>query len=316
MAKQSSYEQAFKAGLIVRGDAEALAPARLPFGIPTLDSAIGGGIPVGRVTLIGGLESTGKTILCQYAAAAQQAQPERREVLYLDMEHSYDRCWWEQSGVDPKRLYVAQPMTGEQMVDVATAAIEHNPQLGMILLDSIAAVSPGASVEAVAAQDYMALRARLMSKFWSKVGVLAAGRITIVATNQLRANMGRPGYTYPGGMQQRFSSHLILRTRRVGWLTEGDQRVGFTMEIEIDKNKTSPPQRPVQIPFRYAGQVDTLAGLIERACEAGLIEKRLPYYRVPNADGEPVSLLGMANLRNHLLEHPSVLARLEERANA
>lgn len=317
MAKKSAYKEAFKAGFIVRGDAESLTLKRLPIGIPSLDRAIGGGLPIGGITLIAGHESSGKTILCQYAVAAQQEQKtDRKTVLYLDVERSFDREWWEASGVNVKNLLVMRPPSGEQLIDLTAEALQEDKTIGMIVLDSIAAVPPEALMEAQSHEQRIGMLARLMSRFFVKILPLAQD-VTVVMTNQLRANIGTHGTSYPGGVYQRYAAHLILQTRRHSWLTERDQRVGYNMLVEVRKNKTAPLWTDdVIIPFRFGSQIDHTSMLIDLGIEQGIIEPRSPYYRVPDDEGEIKSVLGQANLRQHLADNLKVLAQLQELAHA
>lgn len=302
MAK-STYDELEKSGLILRGDDARLIPTRMPIGIIPVDDILGGGLPHGACTLIVGPESTGKTIICQYAIAAQQ-KTEQPDVLYLDAERTYDPDWWKLSGVDPAHVIIARPTTAEQLIDLATEALQSLPDLGMIVCDSLAALPPTKMVEESAERNDIGSLARLISLFYIKI-VPNLGKRIFIATNQLRENIGGYGDKYPGGVSQRYYSHVILRTRREGWITEGKERIGFNLEISTAKNKTAMPQQSAVLPFLFRGQVDMLSVLIEDAVARGTILQKLPYYTVRGH-----KVMGKANLRNYLAEHPEVVETL------
>lgn len=300
-----TFDKLLKSGQIVRGDDERLDVVRLPIGIKPLDEILGGGLPYGTCTMIVGPESTGKTILAQYIAAAVQ-KTERPHVLYLDAERSYDRSWWQTSGVDTAKLFVAQPMAGEQLIDLMIAAMKEDAELGLVILDSIAAMPPSMIVDNSAERSDVGSHARLVSKMYQKVVEHLPGRL-FVATNQLRENIGGYEERYPGGNAPRYYNHVILRTRREGWIKDGEQRVGFNMEVTTRKNKTASPQQSCTLPFVFNSQLDLLSIRIDEAIAAGTIVQRTPYYTV-TVDGKERKLLGKANLRNFLLENPQALA--------
>ena len=134
-------ERHFKSGAMTLGDSDELRIERLGFGITPLDEITGGGIPYGTCALVVGPESTGKTILAQYLIKQQQ-QTDKPNVLYLDAERTYDRDWWEQTGIDVSKLYVARVATAEDYIDLAIDVLRDDAELGMIVLDSIAALPP------------------------------------------------------------------------------------------------------------------------------------------------------------------------------
>ena len=303
MAKKSKFESALKSGHVQRGDDDRLQLKRLPFGIPNLDEALGGGIPWGSSILIVGPESTGKTILSQYAIAQAQ-KTERPLVLYLDTERTYDRDWWESSGVDPEKLFVVRAPTGEEIIDIATDALLDNEDIGMVVVDSLAGMPPSRIVAETAERQDIGSLARLVQLLYIKLTSVLEGRI-LIATNQLRENISGYAERYPGGQSQKYFSHIILRTRREGWLTEGDSaknRIGFNMEVQVTKNKTAPPQGTVKIPFRFNSQMDLVSILIDEAIADGRIVQKLPYYQIGDE-----KILGKENLRRFVMENPDAI---------
>jgi len=295
-------------GLIMKGNDPRLVIRRLPSDIPGFDELLGGGWPAGRYTQIVGPESTGKTVLLQYAVASQQRSEHRPKCLILDHERGYDARWWAASGVDVDELMVAQPMYGEEGIDVILAVINAEPELGLVGIDSIAAMMPRAMVEPEkgSEQHFVGTHAKLIAHFFAAV-TPQMDDIVFILLNQMRANIGGYEENYPGGWAMRHSNHVTLRTRREGWLKEKEERVGFIMEIIAKKNKVGGIQSAsVQIPFHFKGQIDMVQSFIDEALERKIIIARLPYY----VYGE-VKKLGKAAMRQHLIENPEEFERLK-----
>ena len=309
MAKTSpTIESLLAAGLIMRGNDPRLVIRRLPSDIPGFDDLLGGGWPAGRYTQIVGPESTGKTVLLQYAVASQQHDEDKPICLILDHERGYDAKWWAASSVDTDELLVAQPMYGEEGINVILATINAEPRLGLVGIDSIAAMMPHAMVEPDkgAEQHFVGTQAKLISQFFAMV-TPQMDDIVFILLNQMRANIGGYEENYPGGWAMRHSNHITLRTRREGWIKEGETRVGFIMEIINKKNKVGGVQgASVQIPFHFKGQIDMVQSFIDEALERKIIIARLPYY----AWGE-VKKLGKAAMRQHLIDNPEEFERLK-----
>lgn len=303
-----SVESLFKDGLLHKGNDTKLVVKRLPTGVPPLDDILGGGIPIGDLTMIVGASSAGKTILTQYAAAAQQKYDKKRPtILYIDTERSYDKEWWGQSGVATKDILVLRGLAGEQIIDAAYAIIEEVDTLGMIIVDSVAAIPPAVIIEESAGKATIAQLARIMITFFHKIGTVAQRKnITMVMTNQVRNNIGGHGETYPGGQAMNFYPHVILRTRRTEWIGEGKNREGFIMEVECRKNKTALPQGIATIPFMFSTQIDLVTILMNEALDKGLIANRSPYYYVGDE-----KFLGKNNLRTFLQGSPDLLDELK-----
>jgi recombination protein RecA len=303
-----SVDKLIKDGLLMKGNDERLHIRRLATGIPSLDEILNGGFPYGRTTLMVGPESTGKTLIAQYAAKAQQEQEGRSHVLLVDTERSYDEVWWQASGVNTEELIISQPTTGEKAIDVMRSMIESDKELGLIILDSIASMTPMPILERSAEEKTMGLLAQLVNLLFYTIMPLNKQAI-FIAINQLRSSMGGygPEEVYPGGRGQRHYSHIILRTRREGWLLEGTQRVGFTLEVSCQKNKTGTPQGVASIPFRFQGQLDLLQSYIDEAINRGLIVARPPYY-----SWQSLKWLGRAAARQHFCDQPEAFELLKQ----
>ena len=303
-----TIEGLLKEGLLMRGNDPRLEIRRLPSGVPGFDDLLGGGWPAGRYVQIVGPESTGKTILLQYAVASQQQEDHKSKCLILDHERSYDAKWWAASGVDVDELLVSQPMFGEEGIGVILACIEAEPELGLVGVDSIAAMMPRAMVEPEkgAEQHFVGTQAKLVAKFFAMI-TPQMDDIVFILLNQMRANIGGYEENYPGGWAMRHSNHITLRTRREGWIKEGEERVGFILEIINKKNKVGGIQgASIQIPFHFKGQIDMIQSYIDEALEKKIIINRSPYYKW----GE-ISKLGKAALRQYLVDNPEEFERLK-----
>lgn len=304
--QQSGVDEFIKAGALMMGDDERLTIERLPTGIPALDKIIGGGFAYRRNVLCVGPESTGKTLIAQHLIAAQQRTPNgRTHCLLIDAEMSYDPVWWAAAGVDTAKLYVSQPTSGEQAVNLIVSLLKSDPELGVIVLDSIATLSPTVVQEKLSGERTVASLATLVTDMYQKI--MPANRQAIFfAINQLRENMSGYEDIFPGGRAQRFNSHLRLHTRRVEWLKERDERVGYVMEIHVRKNKVGEPEGITQLPVRFQGQFDLVSSYIDEALEYGLIRNAGPYYEWRDA-----KWLGKSALRAHFIAEPAQLEALQ-----
>lgn len=302
-----------KSGVLMRGDDARLDITRVSSGLPQLDAILGGGFAYGRNVLCVGPESTGKTVLAQYLVASQQrAENGREECLLVDTEMSYDRDWWKVSGVDTSKLDVAQPYSGEQAIDIIVAAMTSNPKLGVVVLDSIATLSPTAIQEKASGERTVASLANLVTAMYQKI--MPINRNTIFfAINQMRANLTGYDDVFPGGMAQRFNSHVRLHTRRVEFIKDSTQkRIGYVMEAYVKKNKVGDPEGECQMSFHYGTQIDLDGSYIDEAIECGIITQAGPWYNWKTAaDGEPFKWMGKANMRNHFVDHPEHLEFLQ-----
>ena len=312
MPNLTKMDELIRTGVIKRGDDPNLVCNFLPIGIPSLDEMLGGGVPMGRGILSYGPESTGKTLLAQYIAAAVQRSP-NPEVLYMDMERSFDAEWWQASGVNASKIMVSNPATGDEATDVMRAVLHDEERLGLVILDSLGAMVPTAEMdEKKSSQDASqpGAQAKLITKMYRQIYPLLGNKVIFYAINQMRDNIG--GYdemgALPGGRAQKHYSHIILRTRRENWITENDNRIGFYMDIVQKKNKvaSTPDGSNITIPFLYRSQFDWTATYIEDGIRLGIIVKAGPYYKY-----EGQSHLGKPNLRTFFTEHPEVFEELK-----
>lgn len=313
VAKKAGLEGFIKNGSVMMGDDKRLDIVRLPSGLPQVDKILNGGIPYGRYTLIVGPESTGKTVLLQHlvAQAQQGGGNGRTKCMLVDMERSFDRGWWERSGVDVSKLYVAQPTNGEEAVDIM-AAILQEEELGVLGLDSIAMLNPQVVQEKESGERTVGALAQLVSKMYNKITPVMRDTI-IVTINQLRDNIGGYEDVIPGGRSVRYNSHIRLRTRRVEWIKEKDQRVGYVMEVHAQKNKVGDPEGMCEIPFRFGTQFDIDGSFIDEGIEKGLIRSAGPYYIITASEGNDIKFLGKVNLRGYFSDTPGAMDWLKGR---
>lgn len=312
MAKKSTgdpVKDMLKSGQLMKGTDSRLDIRRLPTGIPQLDAIVGGGIPYNRVVALVGPESTGKTAVMQYIATAVQ-KTERPYFLLMDMEKSYDRDWWVASGVDPDRLYVSQPTFGEEAIDIMAGVLRNDPTVGGVGLDSIPTMIPKIIMEADTAEDkFVGQHPVLIGRMLAVLSPLIHD-VVFVHCNQMRANIGGYEEIYPGGYGLKHGTHLRLRTRREGWLKEGTERVGFTLEIQVPKNKVGTPYGECQIGFRFKGQMDLISSYIDEAVSQDVIVATLPYYKWPEIEEQ---WMGKANMRQFFVDQPAALVLLKSK---
>lgn len=309
-----SIEELLDSGLVMKGSDPRLIIRKLPTTIPGLDDLLGGGWPAGRYTQIYGPESTGKTVLMQYATASQQKDPNRPLCLILDFERGYDPAWWQESGVNTEDLLVAQPMTGEEGIDVILAVIKASDysdenKLGLVGVDSIAMMMPKAMAdpEKGAEQKFMGAHSALVAKFFAMI-TPQMDDIVFILNNQMRSNIGGYEELTTGGWAMRHNNHVTLRTRREGWLTEGNERIGFVMEVINKKNKVGGVQNDsLEIPFKFKGQIDMIQSYIDEAMEKKIIKTKGPYYYWGDE-----KTLGKGALRKMFMESPEAFEKLKE----
>lgn len=309
MAKKqdATLQGLYDTGALMAATDERLKITRVSSGIPQVDELIGGGLVFGRNVLCVGPESTGKTLLAQHAVAqVQQLDPESK-VLLLDAEFSYDPAWWAMSGVDLDRLLVSQPPYGEEAINTMMALCGADPTVRMVVIDSLATLNPAPLVDKSAGERSMAPLAYLLWQFYAKVPQLLKRGVLIYAINQMRANLSGYDDVYPGGKEQRHNSHLILRLRRDEWIREGEQRVGYQMEVHVKKTKIGGLQEgSCFIPVRFASQLDLVSSYIDEALEKGSIKAAGPWYSYGD-----LKWMGKSAMREAFLDNEGLMHKLK-----
>ncbi len=301
----------FGDGAIVRlGDATHLQVATIPTGSLAVDIALGaGGIPRGRVTEIYGPESSGKTTLCLHVIA--EAQKRDGICAFIDMEHALDPAYAARIGVDIDNLYISQPDTAEQALDIAEALVRSGA-LDVVVLDSVAALVPRAELEGEMGDSYVGLQARLMSQALRKLsGAIKQSNTAMLFTNQLREKIGvmfgNPETT-TGGRALKFYASVRLDIRRIQAIKAGGEVVGNRTRVRVTKNKIAPPFREAEFDIMYNEGISKAGDILDIGTELGVIEKRGAFFRY---QGEAIGQ-GRENAKQFLRENPAIAAQIED----
>jgi recombination protein RecA len=301
----------FGDGAIVRlGDATHLQVATIPTGSLAVDIALGaGGIPRGRVTEIYGPESSGKTTLCLHTIA--EAQKRDGICAFIDMEHALDPAYAARIGVDIDNLYISQPDTAEQALDIAEALVRSGA-LDVVVLDSVAALVPRAELEGEMGDSYVGLQARLMSQALRKLsGAIKQSDTAMLFTNQLREKIGvmfgNPETT-TGGRALKFYASVRIDIRRIQSIKAGGEVVGNRTRVRITKNKIAPPFREAEFDIMYNEGISKAGDILDIATELGVIEKRGAFFRY---QGEAIGQ-GRENAKQFLRENPTIAMEIED----
>jgi recombination protein RecA len=297
-------------GAVMRlGESTHLAVEVIPTGSIALDVALGvGGIPRGRVTEIFGPESSGKTTLCQHIVA--EAQKRGGNCAYIDMEHALDPTYAAKCGVDTDALYVAQPDTGEQALEIAETLIRSGG-VDVVVVDSVAALVPRAEIEGDMGDATMGMQARLMSQALRKLSaVIKQTNTAMIFTNQLRQKIGvmfgNPETT-TGGMALKFYASVRLDVRRIQSIKNGAEVTGSRTRVRVVKNKVAPPFREAEFDIMYNEGISKTGDLIDIGTQLGLIVKRGAFFSFQDSRiGQ-----GRENAKQHLKEHPEITEQLE-----
>jgi len=302
----SQIEKQFGKGAIMKlGDA-ALAsrvPA-IPTDIISLDLALGvGGIPRGRVVEIFGPESSGKTTLALHIVA--QAQKGGGVVAFIDAEHALDPDYSQLLGVNIDEMLISQPDSGEQALEI-TDMLVRSAALDVVVIDSVAALTPRAEIEGEMGDQQMGLQARLMSKALRKLTAsINKSKTTVIFINQIREKIGvmfgNPETT-PGGRALKFYSSIRLDVRRLGMIKDGQEIIGARTKAKVVKNKVAPPFKEAQFDILFHEGISKESSLIDIAAEQGVITKSGAWFSYNN---EHIGQ-GRENARKFLKENPDI----------
>jgi len=248
----------------------------IPTGSIALDIALGiGGFPRGRITEIYGPEASGKTTIALHCIA--EAQKAGGTAAFIDAEHALDPIRAESIGVDLDNLYISQPDTGEQALEIVETLIRSGA-IDVIVIDSVAALVPRAEIEGEMGDSVMGVQARLMSQALRKItGAISKSRSVVIFTNQLRMKIGvmfgNPETT-PGGMALKFYSSIRIDTRKIESIKDGDVVIGSRHRARVVKNKVSPPFRVAEFDILNDGGISKEGGLIDVGVELGVLTKK------------------------------------------
>ncbi len=302
----------FGEGTLVRlGDARHLHVDVVPTGSLAVDIALGvGGIPRGRITEIYGPESSGKTTLCLHLIA--EAQRRGGICAFVDMEHALDPSYAERIGVDLETLYISQPDTGEQALEI-TESLVRSGALDVVVVDSVAALVPRAEIEGEMGASHVGLMARLMSQALRKLaGVIKQSNTVVMFTNQLREKVGvmfGSPETTTGGRALKFYASVRLDIRRIQTIKQGGEAIGNRVRVRVTKNKVAAPFKEGEFDIMFnEGGISRSGEIVDLATELGLIEKRGAFFRY----NEELLGQGRENAKKRILGDPPLFTELEE----
>jgi recombination protein RecA len=310
-AALGQIEKQFGKGSVMRlGDAETVPDMEVvSTGSLGLDVALGvGGLPRGRVIEIYGPESSGKTTLMLSAIA--QAQKAGGVAAFVDAEHALDPSYAEKLGVNLQDLLVSQPDTGEQALEI-TDMLVRSGAVDIVVIDSVAALTPRAEIEGEMGEMQVGLHARLMSQALRKLtGNIKRSNTIVVFINQIRMKIGvmfGSPETTTGGNALKFYSSVRLDIRRIGAIKNGEEVVGNQTRVKVVKNKVAPPFRQAEFEIIYGKGIARDSELVDLGVVHGLVDKSGSWY---SYNGERIGQ-GKDNVKNYLAEHPEVAVEIE-----
>ena len=298
-------EKNFGKGAVMRlGDRPEMVVDAIPTGSLALDAALGiGGVPRGRIIEIYGPESSGKTTLALHILA--QAQKMGGEVAFVDAEHALDPDYAAALGVDIDSMLVSQPDTGEQALEI-TDALVRSGAVDVIVVDSVAALTPRAEIEGEMGDSFVGLQARLMSQALRKLaGTIAKTNCVVIFINQIRLKIGvmygNPETT-TGGNALKFYASVRIDIRRVEAIKDGSEIIGNRTRAKVIKNKVAPPFREAIFDIMYGEGISKYGELIDLGVQLELVQKSGSWFSI----GEERIGQGRDNAKQYLIEHPDV----------
>jgi len=297
-------------GAVMRlGEAHHLEVEAIPTGSLSLDLALGvGGIPRGRVTEIYGPEASGKTTLAQHIVA--EAQRMGGVCAFIDMEHALDPAYAARCGVDVDELYIAQPDTGEQALEISETLVRSGA-VDVVVVDSVAALVPRAEIEGDMGDATMGMQARLMSQALRKLsGAIKQTNTAVIFTNQLRMKIGvmfGSPETTTGGRALKFYASVRLDMRRIESIKVGQEVVGNRVRVRVVKNKVAPPFRVAEFDIMYNEGIAKVGDILDLGVKIDLITKRGSFYSY----GETRLGQGRENAKDYLRENRDMASEIE-----
>lgn len=310
LALESIEKQFGKGSIMKLGDSYKVAVECIPTGSLSLDIALGGGIPKGRVVEIYGPESSGKTTLTLHAIA--QIQKQGGTAAFIDAEHALDPSYAKRIGVDVENLLLSQPDNGEQALEIVETLVRSNA-VDLIVVDSVAALVPRAEIEGDMGDSHMGLQARLMSQALRKLtGVISRSNATVIFINQIRMKIGvmfgNPETT-TGGNALKFYASVRMDIRRIAQIKSGEEIIGNRTRVKVVKNKIAPPFRQAEFDIMYNQGISASGDVLDLATERDIVEKAGAWF---SYNGEKISQ-GREAAKKYLEENPKVLAEIAKK---
>jgi len=305
-------QKQFGDGAVMKmGEKSTMAIESVPTGALALDLALGiGGLPRGRITEIYGPESSGKSTLATHVVA--EAQRNGGICAYIDAEHAMDPVYARAIGVDVDELLISQPDTGEQALEIADTLVRSGA-IDVIVIDSVAALTPRAEIEGEMGDTHVGLQARLMSQALRKLtGHLNKSKTIMVFINQLREKIGvmfGSPETTPGGRALKFYASVRLDIRRIESLKSGVEVVGNRTRVKVVKNKCAPPFRQAEFDIMYGKGISREGSLIDIGVDMDIVKKSGAWYTY---EGEQLGQ-GRENAKSFLAENPEIMVEVQDR---
>ncbi|MEM6251918.1 MAG: recombinase RecA [Cyanobacteria bacterium P01_D01_bin.156] len=306
----NQIERNFGKGTIMRlGDAQRMKVETIPSGAMTLDLALGGGIPRGRIIEIYGPESSGKTTLALHAIA--EVQKQGGVAAFVDAEHALDPVYSAALGVNIDDLLVSQPDTGEAALEIVDQLVRSSA-IDIVVIDSVAALVPRAEIEGEMGDSHVGLQARLMSQALRKItGNIGKSGCTVIFLNQLRLKIGvtygNPETT-SGGNALKFYASVRLDIRRIQTLKKGNEQFGIRAKVKVAKNKIAPPFRIAEFDIIFGEGISTLGCIVDLAEEQNILTRKGAWY---SYKGDNISQ-GRDNAIRYLMDNPDVTTEVEQ----
>jgi recombination protein RecA len=308
----AAIDKQFGKGSIMRmGEKSSMAIETIQTGALALDLALGvGGLPRGRVIEIFGPESSGKSTLAMHVVA--EAQRNGGICAYVDAEHAMDPVYARAIGVDVDQLLISQPDTGEQALEIADMLVRSGA-LDVVVIDSVAALTPRAEIEGEMGDTHVGLQARLMSQALRKLTAnLNRTNTIMIFINQLREKIGvmfGSPETTPGGRALKFYSSVRLDIRRIESIKDGAEIVGNRTRVKVVKNKVAPPFRQAEFDIMYGKGISREGSLLDMSVDMGIVKKSGAWFTY---DGEQMGQ-GRENAKGFLTDNPEVMAEIHEK---
>lgn len=310
LALETIEKQFGKGSIMKLGEAHKVQVECIPTGSISLDLALGGGIPKGRIIEIYGPESSGKTTLTLHAIA--EIQKQGGTAAFIDAEHALDPAYAERIGVDTTNLLLSQPDNGEQALEITETLVRSNA-VDLIVVDSVAALVPRAEIEGDMGDSHMGLQARLMSQALRKLtGVINKSKATVIFINQIRMKIGvmfgNPETT-TGGNALKFYASVRMDIRRIGQIKQGDSVLGNRTRVKVVKNKIAPPFREAEFDIMYNQGISRSGDVLDLAAERGVVEKSGAWY----AYNDTKIGQGREATKKYLEDNPKVLEEVAKK---